>query len=69
MVRVVTRRVGTTGNIKTFLASLDLDVSFVLLSKRLVLSARKGLDTDDVTRELYLLFSIIIDLLIYSKFN
>eukprot|EP00026_Physarum_polycephalum_P002452 Phypoly_transcript_02458.p1 GENE.Phypoly_transcript_02458~~Phypoly_transcript_02458.p1 ORF type:complete len:897 (+),score=111.23 Phypoly_transcript_02458:48-2738(+) len=52
IVRVVTRRVGTTGNIKTFLSSLDLDVSFVLLSKRLVLSARKGLDSDDVTREL-----------------
>lgn len=32
---------------------MDLDVSLVLLAKRFVLSARKGLDADDVTKELY----------------
>jgi len=52
IIRVATRRVATTGNLNTFLSSLDLDITLVLLSKRFVLTARKGLDSDDVTREL-----------------
>eukprot|EP00027_Filamoeba_sp_ATCC50430_P003743 CAMPEP_0168553362 /NCGR_PEP_ID=MMETSP0413-20121227/7213_1 /TAXON_ID=136452 /ORGANISM="Filamoeba nolandi, Strain NC-AS-23-1" /LENGTH=589 /DNA_ID=CAMNT_0008584045 /DNA_START=297 /DNA_END=2066 /DNA_ORIENTATION=+ len=50
--RIITRRLETTGNRKTFLSSLDADVVAVLLAKKIVLQSRSSNDTQDVLENL-----------------
>lgn len=51
--QVNTFRLETTGNTKTFLQSVDVDVMAVLIGKQLVLKARKTEDVEDVLTDLY----------------
>jgi hypothetical protein len=50
--RVITRKLPTTGNLSTFLSSVDQEVTAVLLAKRFALDARKVENVSQVTEEL-----------------
>eukprot|EP01114_Cavostelium_apophysatum_P002146 TRINITY_DN11871_c0_g1_i2.p1 TRINITY_DN11871_c0_g1~~TRINITY_DN11871_c0_g1_i2.p1 ORF type:complete len:924 (-),score=187.79 TRINITY_DN11871_c0_g1_i2:24-2708(-) len=52
VLRVVTQSLPTTGNMTTFLGSVDVDVVAILLAKKFVLEARKKQDVDEVLDEL-----------------
>jgi hypothetical protein len=45
----------TTGNFKTFLSSVDADVTSILLAKQLVVKARNAKDNASIIKGLYLL--------------
>jgi hypothetical protein len=49
--RVITRKLPTTGNFTTFLASVDQEVTSVLLAKKFALLARKSENGSQVSQE------------------
>src|SRR3569623_1149449 len=58
--RVITRKIPTTGNSKTYISSMDNDVVSVLLAKQLVLQARKSDEVEKVIKDLYHVHIVLI---------
>jgi hypothetical protein len=51
--RVVTRRLDTTGNYGTFLKSVDSDIASILIAKKAILKARKTTNNEEIIKDLY----------------